>query len=184
MKHLQYFLDTANNAALTSKYAGFINAQASGIVHYATGAGYTVSPGQHRNDLWLLTSCLSFRSAVCGMHPTLVSNIHCGMYRLSLDLMLSCCAGGSEFTPKSQSSGMAGLVCAAKVSIPQALTAYMFADPSPTTSTLTVKKRSKRTYHERNHMLYVLGSVTLLSDRPCVVFIRTMKNHPAYMKGS
>ena len=42
MKHLQYFLDTANSAALTSKYEGFINAQASGIVHYATGAGYDV----------------------------------------------------------------------------------------------------------------------------------------------
>lgn len=49
MKHLQYFLDTANNAALTSKYAGFINAQASGIVHYATGAGYSVSlRGDHK----------------------------------------------------------------------------------------------------------------------------------------
>lgn len=43
MKHLQYFLDTANSATLDSKYEGFINAQASGVVHYATGAGYDVS---------------------------------------------------------------------------------------------------------------------------------------------
>lgn len=49
MKHLQYFLDTANSAALTSKYAGFINAQAAGIVHYATGAGYNV-----RDEIWAL----------------------------------------------------------------------------------------------------------------------------------
>lgn len=37
MKHLQYFLDAANSATLTAKYTGQINAQASGIVHYATG---------------------------------------------------------------------------------------------------------------------------------------------------
>ncbi|KAF8987983.1 Six-hairpin glycosidase [Hymenopellis radicata] len=73
MKHLQYFLDTANSATLTAKYAGFINAQASGIVHYATGAGYRVG------SVWYAAN-----------------------------------AGGSLFTPKSQSSGMAGLVCAAK----------------------------------------------------------------------
>ncbi|KAF8315175.1 hypothetical protein DL93DRAFT_2079362 [Clavulina sp. PMI_390] len=42
MKHLQYYLDTANSASQNSKYAGFINAQASGVVHYATGSGYNV----------------------------------------------------------------------------------------------------------------------------------------------
>ncbi|KAF8315172.1 Six-hairpin glycosidase [Clavulina sp. PMI_390] len=42
MKHLQYYLDTANSASQNSKYAGAINAQASGVVHYATGAGYNV----------------------------------------------------------------------------------------------------------------------------------------------
>lgn len=57
MKHLQYFLDTANSATLTAKYTGFINAQASGIVHYATGAGYTVSHSQSYSAPSLLTSC-------------------------------------------------------------------------------------------------------------------------------
>lgn len=42
MKHLQYYLDTANDALRTAKYAGFINAQASGVVHYGTGPGYIV----------------------------------------------------------------------------------------------------------------------------------------------
>nr|GAT56992.1 six-hairpin glycosidase [Mycena chlorophos] len=36
MKHLQYYLDRANNATRTAKYAGFIHAQASGVYHYGT----------------------------------------------------------------------------------------------------------------------------------------------------
>ncbi|KAF8315173.1 Six-hairpin glycosidase [Clavulina sp. PMI_390] len=42
MKHLQYYLDTADSSTQNSKYTGNINAQASGVVHYATGSGYDV----------------------------------------------------------------------------------------------------------------------------------------------
>ncbi|KAH8924109.1 glycoside hydrolase family 76 protein [Atractiella rhizophila] len=38
MKHLQYYLDEANDPARTAKYSGFIGAQESAIVHYGTGA--------------------------------------------------------------------------------------------------------------------------------------------------
>jgi len=37
MKHLQYYLDNANDAARTAKYAPFIGAQESAVVHYGTG---------------------------------------------------------------------------------------------------------------------------------------------------
>ena len=77
MKHLQYFLDAANSATLNSKYTGQINAQASGVVHYATGAGYTVG------SVWYAPN-----------------------------------AGGSILSPKTQTSGLAALNAAAKVSFP------------------------------------------------------------------
>lgn len=38
MKHLQYYLDQTGDAARKAKYAGFISAQSSGVVHYATGS--------------------------------------------------------------------------------------------------------------------------------------------------
>lgn len=80
LKHLQFFLDTANQASLKSKYAGFINAQASGVVHYATGSGFNVGSVWYAPD-----------------------------------------AGGSIHSPKTQTSGLAALVAAAKVSITRIL---------------------------------------------------------------
>lgn len=74
MKHLQYYLDTANDASRKAKYAGFINAQASGVVHYATGSGYNVG------SVWYGPN-----------------------------------QGGFVFSPKTQASGLAALVSAAKV---------------------------------------------------------------------
>ena len=41
MKHLQFYLDWAP-ADRVAKYAGFIGAQESAVVHYATGSGYAV----------------------------------------------------------------------------------------------------------------------------------------------
>ncbi|KAL1739611.1 glycoside hydrolase, partial [Schizophyllum fasciatum] len=38
MKHLQYYLDQANDKARTAKYSQWISAQASGIYHYAIGS--------------------------------------------------------------------------------------------------------------------------------------------------
>ena len=40
MKHLQYYLDAVPGSV--SKYADFIGAQESAVVHYATGEGYAV----------------------------------------------------------------------------------------------------------------------------------------------
>ena len=40
MKHLQYYLDAVPGSV--SKYAHFIGAQESAVVHYATGEGYAV----------------------------------------------------------------------------------------------------------------------------------------------
>ncbi|KAL1664721.1 glycoside hydrolase family 76 protein [Schizophyllum commune] len=40
MKHLQFYLDAAPDHA--AKYSGFIGAQESAVVHYATGSGWTV----------------------------------------------------------------------------------------------------------------------------------------------
>ncbi|KAJ6504337.1 glycoside hydrolase family 76 protein, partial [Mycena vitilis] len=37
MKHLQYFLDNANNT-VRDKYAAFVGEQASAVIHFATGA--------------------------------------------------------------------------------------------------------------------------------------------------
>lgn len=76
MKHLQYFLDTANQDSLKSKYAEFINAQASAVVHYATGSGFNVGSVWYAPD-----------------------------------------AGGSIHSPKTQTSGLAALIAAAKVCV-------------------------------------------------------------------
>ncbi|KAG9024232.1 hydrolase 76 protein [Tulasnella sp. JGI-2019a] len=38
MKHLQYYLDMANDSTRTAKYAGFIAAQASAVLHYGKNA--------------------------------------------------------------------------------------------------------------------------------------------------
>ncbi|KAG8986588.1 hydrolase 76 protein, partial [Tulasnella sp. JGI-2019a] len=38
MKHLQYYLDMANDSMRTAKYAGFIAAQASAVLHYGKNA--------------------------------------------------------------------------------------------------------------------------------------------------
>ena len=40
MKHLQYYLDAVPGSV--SKYADFIGAQESAVVHYATGEGYAI----------------------------------------------------------------------------------------------------------------------------------------------
>lgn len=36
MKHLQYYLDSANDAKRTAKYSPFIGSQYSAVVHYGT----------------------------------------------------------------------------------------------------------------------------------------------------
>jgi len=37
-KHLQYYLDTANDASRTTKYSSFLGSQSSAVLHYATGS--------------------------------------------------------------------------------------------------------------------------------------------------
>ncbi|KAJ7647351.1 glycoside hydrolase family 76 protein [Roridomyces roridus] len=39
MKHLQYYLDRANDASRVAKYAPFIGSQSSAVFHFGTGAG-------------------------------------------------------------------------------------------------------------------------------------------------
>lgn len=97
MKHLSYYLDYVNNATKVAKYAGFINAQGSGIVHYATGAGYMVG------SVWYAADAGKSLSSIC---PRLLSSkSNAASFK---------CAGGSVRSPKTQTSGLAGLNAAAK----------------------------------------------------------------------
>ncbi|KAF4567449.1 hydrolase 76 protein [Pleurotus pulmonarius] len=41
-KHLQYYLDTANDASRTAKYAAFLGSQSSGVLHFGTSASKDV----------------------------------------------------------------------------------------------------------------------------------------------
>lgn len=73
MKHLQYYLDRANDSARTAKYSSFIGAQESAVYHYGTNSENVVG------SVWYAGS-----------------------------------QGGSVFTPKTDSSGIAAHVAAAK----------------------------------------------------------------------
>jgi hypothetical protein len=37
-KHVQFYLDNANNAARTAKYSSFLGSQSSAVIHFATGS--------------------------------------------------------------------------------------------------------------------------------------------------
>lgn len=41
-KHLQFYLDNANDAARTAKYSAFLGSQSSGVFHYGTNAATDV----------------------------------------------------------------------------------------------------------------------------------------------
>ena len=38
MKHVQYYLDKAGSSSLNSKYAAFLGAQESAVIHYGKSA--------------------------------------------------------------------------------------------------------------------------------------------------
>ena len=59
MKHLQYYLDAVPGSV--SKYASFIGAQESAVVHYATGEGYAIE------NVWYGASqvCVDVPRALC-----------------------------------------------------------------------------------------------------------------------
>lgn len=42
MKHLGYFLDMANDPAITKKYSSFIRSQGSAVIMFATGAYHAI----------------------------------------------------------------------------------------------------------------------------------------------
>ena len=42
MKHLQYYLDSANDASRTAKYSSFIGSQSSGALHFGKDAANDV----------------------------------------------------------------------------------------------------------------------------------------------
>lgn len=72
MKHLSYYLDYVNDATKVSKYSGFINAQGSGIVHYATGAGYMVGSVWYAADAGEYLLSWGFRRRLVGTKVTLL----------------------------------------------------------------------------------------------------------------
>jgi hypothetical protein len=71
MKHLQYYLDAANDTTRISKYSPFLGSQYSAVVINGTDRhDDIVSPHIFENSARLVTSRMT--RAQCGMQPTRV----------------------------------------------------------------------------------------------------------------
>ncbi|KAG6917833.1 hypothetical protein DXG01_000893 [Tephrocybe rancida] len=81
-KHLQFYLDRANDPARTAKYSGWLGSQTSAVFHFGTNADNLVG------SVWYAPN--------------------------QLDKFSDCEQGGSIFTPKTDASGLAAHIAAAK----------------------------------------------------------------------
>lgn len=59
-KHLQYYLDYANDAARTAKYSSFLGSQTSAVFHYGTSASKDVG------SVWYAADQVSAPLPFCG----------------------------------------------------------------------------------------------------------------------
>ena len=87
-KHVQYFLDRSNDPLLVDKYAGFLGAQASAVIHFGTGSGNKIG------SVGLVSQCE--RDIKTSEQVWYGPN-------------------QSQATPKTQASGLSALISAAKV---------------------------------------------------------------------
>ena len=90
-KHLQYLIDTANDPVITAKYAGFLTAQASAVIHYGKRADNVVGSVWYGPDQGTLAA------------------------RQLFEPLINIPLGGSIFSPKTTTSGLAALIATAKV---------------------------------------------------------------------
>lgn len=70
-KHLQYYLDNANDASRTAKYSPFLGSQTSAVFHYGTDANNDVGSVWYAPD----QVCDTFRIVLCIVLDPLVGRI-------------------------------------------------------------------------------------------------------------
>jgi hypothetical protein len=90
-KHLQFYLDMANDAARTAKYSAFLWSQSSGVFHFGTSASNDVG------SVWYAPN-----------------QVRCRLRTQPIQKLILQTQGGSIFTPKTSASGLAAHVAAAK----------------------------------------------------------------------
>lgn len=102
MKHLQYFLDMANDSTITAKYAPFIQSQGSAVVRYATCLYLSITYIVHDHFLG---------SRLIVLHVGPGYRVGSVWYGREVNVW------GPRFTPQAQTSGLAALNAAAKAGL-------------------------------------------------------------------